>query len=297
MALAVDWIMENGDELAAWMGDHTPEPVAGGGAASAAPPAESGDERATPIHLGTRVFTTDGKQGEVVRIHDEGTYDLHMDLPNMSPRQRVSRADFTVDEYALSHFEEEQESLMRHTASGSSRLEEGIPGRADARAGDDDSGVMSASLSPPPDRPSSLPPPMDIQYGDNVEEDMQEDEQGDGTQFTCLTSTKVQILTREVQAGEADNDLARLLSRLREFSGTQFTCFTGTKVQILTQPPRILRAGFYGLASSERCAADTARRCGDEWRRRRRRGRGLGGAHVFAWRSRSACGRRCWDLR
>jgi hypothetical protein len=90
--------MENGDELAAWMSDHTPEPVAGDAAASTAPLAENGDERGTPIHLGTRVFTTDGKQGKVVRIHDEGTYDLHMDLPTMSPRQRVSRAEFTVDE-------------------------------------------------------------------------------------------------------------------------------------------------------------------------------------------------------
>jgi hypothetical protein len=40
-----------------------------------------------------------------------------------------------------------------------------------------------------------------------------------GTQFTCFTSTKVQILTQHVGG----------------LSGTQFTCFTSTKVQILTQ--------------------------------------------------------------
>ena len=39
-----------------------------------------------------------------------------------------------------------------------------------------------------------------------------------GTQFTCFTGTKIQILT---QSGRQQ--------------GTQFTCFTGTKVQILTQ--------------------------------------------------------------
>ena len=44
-----------------------------------------------------------------------------------------------------------------------------------------------------------------------------------GTQFTCFTSTKVQILTlEELRARQAD---ARL---------PQFTCFTGTKVPILT---------------------------------------------------------------
>ncbi len=37
-------------------------------------------------------------------------------------------------------------------------------------------------------------------------------------QFTCFTSTKVQILTRR-----------------RRVAGTQFTCFTSTKVQLLTR--------------------------------------------------------------
>jgi hypothetical protein len=42
------------------------------------------------------------------------------------------------------------------------------------------------------------------------------------TQFTCFTSTKVQLLTSD----EADCEYLHV--------GTQFTCFTSTKVQILT---------------------------------------------------------------
>jgi hypothetical protein len=43
-----------------------------------------------------------------------------------------------------------------------------------------------------------------------------------GTQFTCFTGAKVQILTLvEKRAGATGR-------------GPQFTCFTGTKVQILT---------------------------------------------------------------
>jgi hypothetical protein len=45
-----------------------------------------------------------------------------------------------------------------------------------------------------------------------------------GTQFTCFTGAKVQILTQKALRREID-----LLC------GTQFTCFTGTQVQILTQ--------------------------------------------------------------
>jgi aminopeptidase C len=44
-----------------------------------------------------------------------------------------------------------------------------------------------------------------------------------GTQFTCFTSTKVQILNRD------------RVGRCWLWAGTQFACFTGTKVQILTQ--------------------------------------------------------------
>ena len=40
-----------------------------------------------------------------------------------------------------------------------------------------------------------------------------------GTQFTCFTGAKAQILTQENRRG---------------VPCTQFTCFTGTKVQILT---------------------------------------------------------------
>ncbi len=52
---------------------------------------------------------------------------------------------------------------------------------------------------------------------------------GPGTQFTCFTSTKVQILC----AGLYVQDV---------LTGTQFTCFTSTKVQILTHAPQGLAA-------------------------------------------------------
>ena len=51
----------------------------------------------------------------------------------------------------------------------------------------------------------------------------------DGTQFTCFTSTKVQMLTPE-----------ELDKRYCVNDGTQFTCFTSAKVQMLT--PQELRA-------------------------------------------------------
>ena len=51
------------------------------------------------------------------------------------------------------------------------------------------------------------------------------------TQFTCFTSTEVQILTCSVfEDGESGAEEA---GDLKGF-GTQFTCFTSTKVQILT---------------------------------------------------------------
>jgi hypothetical protein len=49
-----------------------------------------------------------------------------------------------------------------------------------------------------------------------------------GTQFTCFTSTKVQILT---PVEPAHVDAARVGYTI---TGTQFTCFTSTKVQRLT---------------------------------------------------------------
>jgi hypothetical protein len=60
-----------------------------------------------------------------------------------------------------------------------------------------------------------------------------------GTQFTCFTGTKVQILTQ------------------RREQRSHFTCFTGTKVQILTQKalskaPSPLVSGVY--AAVEVCA-------------------------------------------
>ncbi len=59
-----------------------------------------------------------------------------------------------------------------------------------------------------------------------------------GTQFTCFTSTKVQILTRQ----EA------LQEKIRVRDCCQFACFTGTQVQILTQ--RGLRGISYATAAA-----------------------------------------------
>ena len=50
-----------------------------------------------------------------------------------------------------------------------------------------------------------------------------------GTQFSCFTGTKVQVLTQKARPVEP-RELAHAAC-----TGTQFTCFTGTKVQILTQ--------------------------------------------------------------
>ena len=50
-------------------------------------------------------------------------------------------------------------------------------------------------------------------------------------EFTCFTSTKVQILTQR----HTCSDLRAGDGPLRARQGTQFTRFTGTKAQILTQ--------------------------------------------------------------
>ena len=57
-----------------------------------------------------------------------------------------------------------------------------------------------------------------------------------GIQFTCFTSTKVQIPTPEELFAVGNYAL-----------GTQFTCFTSTKVQILTQVEQFA-VGNYVLA-------------------------------------------------
>jgi len=111
VALAVDWIMENGDELAVWMSE--PEPAA----------------------------ATDASAGSA------SASDLKSEDYNVAP---LGVEDYTV-----------------------------------APAGEEEP------------LPSSLPTLMDMHYGDSLEEDMDEDDQGEG---------------------EPDNDLARLLSHLREFS-------------------------------------------------------------------------------
>jgi hypothetical protein len=54
-----------------------------------------------------------------------------------------------------------------------------------------------------------------------------------GTQFTCFSSTKVQILTAEELLAQAQ--------RTRRLQGP-FTCFTGTKVQILTAEELLAQA-------------------------------------------------------
>ena len=53
-----------------------------------------------------------------------------------------------------------------------------------------------------------------------------------GTQFTCFTSTKVQILTSISMCDSSHSSAGRYGAATR--AGTQFTCFTGTKVQMLT---------------------------------------------------------------
>ena len=57
-----------------------------------------------------------------------------------------------------------------------------------------------------------------------------------GTQFTCFTGTKVQIMTPEELQGLRARRIRRWsLRRMRLIcSGEQFTCFTSTKVQILS---------------------------------------------------------------
>ena len=76
-----------------------------------------------------------------------------------------------------------------------------LSGGTGASAAGVDHGGLPSSIAPPQDSvdgPSSLPPSMDVHYGDSLEEqDVDEDDQGEG---------------------EPDNDLARLLSHLREFS-------------------------------------------------------------------------------
>ncbi len=62
-----------------------------------------------------------------------------------------------------------------------------------------------------------------------------------GSQFTCFTATKVQILTlRKLQDLMTEVTRFGKDTKKQQKPGTQFTCFTGTKVPILT--PEALRA-------------------------------------------------------
>jgi hypothetical protein len=67
-----------------------------------------------------------------------------------------------------------------------------------------------------------------------------------GSQFTCFTSTKVQILTPEALC-VAVTFGARVCGKETLPPGTQFTCFTSTKVQILTARLSSLRCSHCPL--------------------------------------------------
>ena len=211
VALAVDWIMENSDELASWTSEPQlpPEPAGDATAAAAdAADASGAGQRGATVGAGTRIITADGKQGSVARVHDDGAFDLHLDQP-FSPRLRVQRTDFTVDFLAPAPPGAGTDVLMRETLSSDLR--------GSSLSGDDDmdhgGDGLSSSLSPPSAEQelaasiadhalasAGVPPTMamDIHYQDDIgEDDMEEDEHGEGEQET---------------------DLARLLSHLREFS-------------------------------------------------------------------------------
>jgi hypothetical protein len=71
-----------------------------------------------------------------------------------------------------------------------------------------------------------------------------------GSQFTCFTGTKVQILT---QLPHTCRRCRASSWRLPPATGTQFTCFTGTKVQILT--PEYVRIYSINSISSGRTSS------------------------------------------
>ena len=115
---------------------------------------------------------------------------------------------------------------------------------------------------------------------------------GGGTQFTCFTGTKVQILTQllaQLSRRSCCNLLflsyllywykitntdaatgAALSAKLLELhphtlrfttQGTRFTCFTGTKVQILTQLSHI----HTHCAARRKCRTTIATCAGSKW--------------------------------
>jgi hypothetical protein len=174
VALAVDWIMENGDELATWMSELEP------GAS------EAGEgEQSVEIRAGSRIVTSDGKQGSVARVHEDGTYDLHLDEP-ASPRLRVWRSDFELSS-------EDEALLPRPILSSPNDMQApslAADGLDRSELTPSISAAGQAALDPP------LLPPIEMNYEDNLEDDdMDEDDHG-----------------------EPEVDLARLLSHLREFS-------------------------------------------------------------------------------
>jgi hypothetical protein len=89
--------------------------------------------------------------------------------------------------------------------------------------------------------------------------------QAPGTQFTCFTGTKVQILTHEALLARGRPQAPSAAAPpLLQTPGTRFTCFTGTKVQILIQHLRlslssaIERSLSSAAADASSCASSAA---------------------------------------
>ncbi len=89
--------------------------------------------------------------------------------------------------------------------------------------------------------------------------------QAPGTQFTCFTGTKAQILTHKaLLARGRPRAPSASAPPLPKTPGTRFTCFTGTKLQILTQhlllslSSAIERSPSSAAADASSCASSAA---------------------------------------
>ena len=83
--------------------------------------------------------------------------------------------------------------------------------------------------------------------------------------FTCVASTKVQILTQKLQTlakvCPARTGLGlHIAKQLKLVKGTQFTCFTSTKVQVLTQKALLKYTRHGAWAAYNKAARRVARR-------------------------------------
>ena len=156
VASAVDWIMENGDELEAWMSEAQEEPRASS--------AEIAQVRSDVVPMGTQVVTSDGHEASIARVHDDGTYDLDLEQSG-SPRHGVARADFTVSESAPA---------------------------GDVQVSNQSSNVSDRAIMPssPPSShsaPSAALPHMEMHFSGSLEEeDMDEDYPGESEPDTEL---------------------------------------------------------------------------------------------------------------